>query len=58
LDQATVLPIAWNSIGRKYEEWAHMACVNKPVSQASQKISPTGIPFASEEVNKLEGSLV
>jgi hypothetical protein len=53
-NEATILQIEVNSRQRKYKEFAHMACMEIPISQPSLEFPPIWIPLIKKEVNTLQ----
>jgi len=49
------IEIAFNSRYKKNKESAHMACMDKLISQHSLEISPILIPLIKNEINSIQG---
>jgi hypothetical protein len=53
-DEARILKTESNSMYRKYEESARMACLTNPINKPSFDISPIWIPFISDDDSNLQ----
>jgi hypothetical protein len=54
-NEAKILHPEGNGRYRKYNESAHMACMDNPISQPSLKTSSIWIPLIKKEINTLQG---